>query len=360
MLAAYGAIFVLSFLVTVNLVPWILRLALRYGFVDSPGPRKIHARPIPYGGGLCVALGVAATILAGCGAAAYQLNGSGLAWFPEAWKEHLAGIVSQIPQVLTILTGGLAILVVGMADDRYRLSPWTRLAAESMIALVVTLQVGRLELFLSHGGWGEVAGTAVTVAWIVVMTNTFNLLDHFDGICGGVAIASGTCFMAVALLTGQLFVAALLTAMIGSTLGFFLFNFPPARMFLGDGGSLFLGYLMSVTTVQFTFFESGSGIATYFVPLCVMAVPIFDTARVCLLRWREGRSIFDADRNHLAHRLSARGLAPRTIVVLVMGLTGLAGLGSLALYWTTSVWGVVGVMTLVAAIFAMMTVLESR
>jgi UDP-GlcNAc:undecaprenyl-phosphate GlcNAc-1-phosphate transferase len=361
MLIAYFGILTAAFLVTLNLVPWIVRLALRFDFVDRPGERKVHVLPTPYGGGLAVALGMGITLLAGTAAAIYQLRGGGFAWFPQEFEAYLTGVEAKLPQLLSILTGGFAILVVGMADDRYKLSPWTRLIAEGLIGLVVALQVGRLDLFLPGSLLGDVAGTAATVVWIVVVTNTFNLLDHFDGICSGVCLVSSICLFAIAVLTGQLFIAALLACLIGSTLGFFLFNFPPARIFLGDGGSLFLGYLMSVTTVLFTFYrEGGYPLFSYFVPLVILALPVYDTFRVCVIRLREGRSIFSADRNHVAHRLLDMGLSPRRIVVVVLTLTLVAGLGAVLLYHVRGEAGAAGVAIQVLLVLVAVSFVENR
>jgi UDP-GlcNAc:undecaprenyl-phosphate GlcNAc-1-phosphate transferase len=360
MLFAYFGIIGLSLLITVNLVPLVMKLAIRFDFMDKPGPRKVHTKVTPYGGGLAIALGMLLTILAGVGIAMVQLKTSSISWFPESMSVYLTGIQAMIPKLLAVMTGAFAILVVGMADDRYKLSPWTRLTAEALIALIVTLQIGRLDLFLPDGTLADVVGVAATVAWIVVMTNTFNLLDHFDGVCSGVALMSAICLFGIAILTGQLFIAAILGAMIGAILGFFLFNFPPAKIFLGDGGSLFLGYIMSVCTVLFTFYEGGYTMYSYFVPLLVMAVPIFDTARVCLIRIREGRSIFDADKNHLAHRLSAMGLSPRRIVGVVLTLTLLSGLAAVLMYQVTNEWGALGLLIQVLIVFIIITFLERR
>ncbi len=360
MLFAYSGIFVLSLLLTVNLIPWIMKLALKFEFVDKPGERKVHTHAMPYGGGLAIALGMTITILAGCGLAMIQLQSRSFAWFPAGWDIYLSGIRQQLPRLLALLVGAFAILVVGMADDRYKLAPWTRLAAESLIALIVTLQVGRLNLFLQHDLLNDVIGTVVTVAWIVVMTNTFNLLDHFDGMCSGVAMVSAVCLLGIALITGQLFIAAILASFIGAVLGFFLFNAPPARIFLGDGGSLFLGYIMSTTTILFTFYQGGYTLYSYFVPLIIMSVPIFDTARVCFIRLRERRSIFDADKNHMAHRLSAMGLSPRRIVAIVLTLTLLTGLAAVMLYHVNNEWGALGLVLQVFFVFVIITFLERR
>lgn len=360
MLFAFFGIIGLSFLLTINLVPWVMKIALRFEFVDKPGPRKVHSRAVPYGGGLAIALGMTITILAGVGIALLQLRTSSLAWFPESLAIHLGGVQATLPKLLSVMAGAFAVLVVGMADDRYKLSPWTRLVAEALIALIVTLQIGRLDLFLPDGLAADVAGVAVTVLWIVVMTNTFNLLDHFDGVCSGVALMSAICLFGIAVLTGQLFIAAILGAMIGAVLGFFLFNFPPAKIYLGDGGSLLLGYIMSVSTILFTFYQGEYTLYSYFVPLLVMAVPIFDTARVCIIRIRERRSIFDADKNHLAHRLSAMGLGPRRIVVLVLTLSLLCGLAAVLMYQVSDEWGALGLLIQVLLIFVMITFLERR
>ncbi len=305
-----GLLAIAAFAVTAGLVPLVVRAARRTGFLDLPGPRKIHAEPMPYGGGLALAAGMLVA-----------LWGSLLLPGPEP---------RAVPRTLIVFTlGSLVVLALGLVDDRRKLSAAFKLGVETVVALGVALSGQRLELWDT----GPVLGTAATVLWILAVTNAFNLLDHMDGLSSGVAAISGLGFLVVALQTGQEALAGPLVALLGACAGFLLFNFPPARIFLGDAGSLFLGFWLSCLTVSFTFHERRQDpIVTYFVPVAVLAVPLFDTAVVSLIRLAQGRPLFEGDRNHLAHRLLAMGLSPRRTVLAVYALTLYASLSAVLLY----------------------------
>jgi UDP-GlcNAc:undecaprenyl-phosphate GlcNAc-1-phosphate transferase len=191
------------------------------------------------------------------------------------------------------------------------------------------------------------------------VVNAFNLLDHMDGICAGTAAVCGLAFAAVALQTGQHFIAALLLAGVGTAAGFLVFNFPPATVFLGDAGSQFLGYGLAVSTILFTFYEPPYPLFSYFVPGVVLAVPFYDVARVAGIRLAQRRSPFEADRNHLAHRLAALGLSPRQAALAVYALTGASGVAAALLYEATPAAGA-AIFACVAAGLVLVGFLEAR
>jgi UDP-GlcNAc:undecaprenyl-phosphate GlcNAc-1-phosphate transferase len=289
---------------------------------------------MPYGGGIAVAAGTLAAALGGA----------------------LLGPPGEIARPLLLTTlGSLAILGLGLVDDRRKLSAGVKLAVETGVALGVALGGLRLELF----DRGPLIGTAATVLWILAVTNAFNLLDHMDGLSSGVAAIAGLAFLVVALQTGQEAIARPLAALLGACAGFLLFNFPPARIFLGDAGSLFLGFWLSCLTVSFTFYERGHfALYTYFVPVAVLSVPLFDTAVVTAIRLVQGRPLFEGDRNHLAHRLLALGLSPRRTVLTVYVLTLTAGLSAVLLYQVRGLPGAVLVLAQLLLTFAVITLLE--
>jgi UDP-GlcNAc:undecaprenyl-phosphate GlcNAc-1-phosphate transferase len=334
MLPYPGLLALAAFAVTALLVPIVIRLARRTGFLDHPGPRKIHGEPMPYGGGIAVAAGTLAAALGGA----------------------LLGPAEEFPRPLLVTAcGSLAIFGLGLVDDRRKLSAGVKLAVETVVALGVALGGLRLELF----DRGPLIGTAATVLWILAVTNAFNLLDHMDGLSSGVAAIAGLAFLVVALQTGQEAIAQPLAALLGACAGFLLFNFPPARIFLGDAGSLFLGFWLSCLTVSFTFYERGHfALYTYFVPVAVLSVPLFDTAVVTAIRLVQGRPLFEGDRNHLAHRLLALGLSPRRTVLTVYVLTLTAGLSAVLLYQVRGLPGAVLVLAQLLLTFAVITLLE--
>jgi UDP-GlcNAc:undecaprenyl-phosphate GlcNAc-1-phosphate transferase len=321
-----------SFAIAGLLLPAVIRLALRVGFVDRPGPRKSHAAPMPYGGGLAVAAGFLFTLAAGLAACWFIARGTTFG-LPSDVTHYAPGAVSKAPELALLAGGSLVILLLGTADDRWKLKPRLKLFVETLVATGFVIGGERLSLFM-EGSWvSEVAGGAVTVLWIVGVTNAFNLLDHMDGLTGGVTFLACAAFAVIAAVTGQWFVAAGLAALGGASAAFLVFNFPPARVFIGDGGSLFVGFTLSALTVTFTFYEPAAHRPPYAwtIPLVVLAVPLYDTASVILTRLRNRKPLFEGDRNHVAHRLLALGMTPRGAALTVYAMTAMTGLAAVLL-----------------------------
>ena len=315
------------------LVPLVIRLARRTGFLDLPGPRKIHATPMPYGGGFAVAAGFFAAL-----ATAVALD-----------LPHLG-----LKTLSVFALGSLVMLTLGAVDDRRRLSAKLKLLVQTITASGVAAGGERLEVF-NAGPW---LGGAITVLWIVAVTNAFNLLDHMDGLSSGVAAIALGAFLAVALQTGQPGMATAVAPLLGACAGFLLWNFPPAKIFLGDAGSLFIGFWLACLTVPFTFYTAPYRFYTYGVPLAVLAVPLFDTGSVVLIRLWKRKPLFEGDTNHLAHRLSALGMSKRLTVLTVYALTLAAGTAAVLLYHVSTT-GAVLVFVLLVLIFGIMTLLEA-
>jgi UDP-GlcNAc:undecaprenyl-phosphate GlcNAc-1-phosphate transferase len=321
-----------AFAVTALALPLVMRLARRGGFLDHPDPRKTHTVPMPYGGGIAVALGFLVSMAGGLGAA--WAIGRGVSFgLPPDVTHHASGAMSKAPELGTLMCGSLVILFLGAVDDRRKLGPGTKLLVETLVAAGFVLGGERLSLFWEGSLPGDLVGGAVTVLWIVGITNAFNLIDHMDGMAGGVALLACAAFGIVAWVTGQWFVASAIAALGGSCAAFLRVNFPPARMFLGDAGALFIGFVLAALTVTFTFYEKNGGMvpAAWAIPLVILAIPLYDTASVVLTRLRTRRPIFEGDRNHLAHRLLDLGMSPRAAVLTVYSMTAMTGLAAVLL-----------------------------
>src|SRR5262245_61186028 len=210
-----------SFGITALLLPPLIRLARRAGFVDHPGPRKSHSAPMPYGGGIAVALGFMLTLAAGVCACWLIQRGSTLG-LPAEVRHYAPGVLSKTPELLLIIAGGFVILLLGTADDRWKLTPRLKLLVETLVATGFVVGGERLSLFLEGTTVGNLVGGAITVVWIVGITNAFNLLDHLDGLTGGVTLLTCAAFAIVAGVTGQWFVAAALLALAGAAGAFLL------------------------------------------------------------------------------------------------------------------------------------------
>lgn len=275
-------------------------VALRIGMVDHPAPRKLHARPVPLLGGLALYLAV---LLA-------------LVILEDRYNLH---------QLAGVLLGATAISFLGIWDDRWGLRPLIKLAGQGVIAGAVMATGVTIGLF----PWPAL-NALITLLWLVGITNAFNLIDNMDGLSGGIGAVGAAFFLLLAALNGQYLVGALAAAVLGACLGFLRYNFNPASIFMGDTGSLFLGFLMAVLGIKLRF-PNNVAFVTWMVPVLVLGVPIFDTVLVVFSRLRRGLNpLTTPGKDHLSHRLVRAGLTHRE-AVLTLYLVQVA-LGVLAMF----------------------------
>ncbi len=327
------------------------RMALRIGFVDRPTRRKFHREPKPLGGGVAIFLATSLTVILGLLAVIFRA--SILPGSQGFILTHLGGITSRLAQLGIIFAGGAVMAAVGLVDDIRGLKVRWKLLLEIVVALVLVISGIRITLFIGN----PFTSGLLTVIWIVGITNAFNLLDNMDGVSAGVGLIVIGIFAAVAFETGQLFVASLLLALGGATLAFLLFNFPPAKIFMGDCGSLFLGYMIAALTVVFTFYQESHPISTILIPAIILALPIYDTASVIIIRLAEKRSPFEADKRHFSHRLVDLGMSVRQAVLIIYLMTFALGILAVLLYRVGLV-GAVVVLIHTFAIILLIVVLE--
>jgi UDP-GlcNAc:undecaprenyl-phosphate GlcNAc-1-phosphate transferase len=352
----------------------VRRLGPRIGLVDRPGARKIHEKPMPTSGGLAIWLGLVVPLgLGQCllwllhgpflGPAAGSARGTRLPEFLVASGivEHFSGLWQQSPKLWLLLGGGTALMILGLADDCRGLDWRFRLTAQTAVAAMMVACGWCVRLPCNVPG----LAFAVSVVWIVGLVNAFNMLDNMDGLSAGVAAIAAAILAAAALLAPrpdnhqpQLFVAGFLLLITGSLLGFLGHNRSPARLFMGDAGSYLIGYLLAMATLTATF--AGGGLPPYgaLAPLCVMAVPIYDTASVVLIRLRQRRSPFVGDKSHFSHRLVKLGMTKRQAVLTIYLATATCGLGALLLHQVDRV-GAILILLLVACTLLLVGLLES-
>ncbi len=338
------------------LTPLVRGLARARGFVDEPGPRKIHSHPVALGGGLAI-FGATWLPLAAALAAVWFAPDWVSSAFPSA-APHVAGARSVAGVGAAYLGGAVVIFVLGLVDDARALGPRIKLLVQVAVAAALALSGIRLSTFMDAWPGGTLLQGALTVGWIVVVTNAFNLLDNMDGLAAGVAAAAAGAFGLIALSTGQLFIALALLTLMGAALGFLAFNRSPASIFMGDAGSLTLGYHLSVLTILFTFYEAAYPLTVYFVPLLVLAIPLYDTASVILIRLRTGQPIMKGDTNHFSHRLVKLGLSRANAVRVIVLLTAVMGLSAILLYRLDSAWSALA-FAQGLAVLAVVAVLEA-
>src|SRR5579859_2451271 len=302
-------------------------LALRVGMVDLPGPRKVHLEPIPLLGGLAIYGGV------------------------------LLGVYSLFQgearaQIGAILAGATLIAAVGILDDRGWLHHQVKLFIGMPVAAGILLLSGiHAQVFsvLLGGKTGSVLDAILTVVCVVGITASFSILDHMDGLCAGVAAMASVFFAMLAYLNGQSLVSVLAAAVLGAAAGFLRWNFKPAKIFMGDGGAMFLGFLMATLGLKLRL-DHANHFSAWLAPVLVLGATIFDTTLVTISRSRRGLLPFATPgKDHTAHRLANIGLGQRG-AVLTMYLLGAGGGGAAVFVGYLSIPGALALATVVLAI----------
>ncbi len=276
----YTLAFLVPLIVTWVATPWAARIAHRVGMVDHPKEGRFHSDPTPYLGGLAVAAGL---ILIG-----------GVAAGAEG-------------QLLVLLLCGVALGAVGFVDDWRSIGPLMKIAIEAACGLALWL-VG-----VRAGFFGVPAlDLLLTIGWVVAVTNALNLLDNMDGLSSGVVAIAGVTFFAIAAQRGDYLVGSFALAIAGASLGFLRHNFPPAKIFLGDAGSLMLGFFLAGLALKLDLVGPGGTVRALIV-LLIVGVPLFDTLLVFIARARDHRPVYLGGTDHSSHRLSMRGVSPRNV-----------------------------------------------
>jgi UDP-GlcNAc:undecaprenyl-phosphate/decaprenyl-phosphate GlcNAc-1-phosphate transferase len=301
-------------------------LAPRIGFLDRPGGHKSHITPTPMGGGVAIWL----TTVAILGLGLLLIYSVAPAKFPEALARHASGATLRAGSLGLILALATVIMLMGLVDDWKTLDWKLRLGIQFACAAALAWGGVRVTLFgpFTHPLWGGV----VTTFWVVGLTNSFNMLDNMDGLAASVGLIVAILFCGAQIAVGSLFVPAAMLVLAGALAGFLVHNHWPARLFMGDAGSNFLGFLLGALTVAGTYTREGASPYGVLAPLLVMAVPLYDMTSVILIRISEGRSPFKGDRRHFSHRLVARGLTIPWAVCTIDLVTLAGGAGALLLH----------------------------
>ncbi len=322
-------ILVVGFITSLSLTPLSRIIAFKLGVVDKPNPqRKIHVEAKPLMGGLAI-----------YGAFALSL----LLFSPP----------QHIVELGAVLSGAGMLAIVGLADDRYNLGVVVRLIAQSAAALVLILAGIHIRLFNI-----PVLDYAFTLFWVVGLTNALNFMDNMDGLAAGMAAIAASWFTLLAFNEGLTLVSSLAAALAGSAVGFLIYNFNPASLFMGDMGALVLGFVLAALGIKLEFGTQPLNV-TWMVPLLVLAVPLTDTMLVVFTRLREGRSPFQGGKDHSSHRLMSMGFNQRVTLLILYGLAilfgalaflvstldpqtafivGVIGLGAMAGFFALMVW----------------------
>ena len=285
--------------VALVLTPLVMGMARRLGAVDQPGPRRIHDRPIPRLGGLAIAIAVLVT-----------------AW--AAWRLPGPTSVLELKPLLGLTLASVPILLMGVWDDMRGLAPPFKLAAQVMAALVL-VAFGYGVPMLTNPFSGSVASgflnVPLTVLWVVVVTNAINLIDGLDGLAPGAVMIASLTLWWVGRTHGDGWVMFIGAPLAGASLGFLRYNFPPARVFMGDTGSQFVGLVLAAISLLEN--RKGTAAITLLFPLVTLGIPLLDGVSAFVRRLAQGRPVFHGDAEHLHHRLLRIGLSPRSALLVL-------------------------------------------
>ncbi|MBD50786.1 MAG: hypothetical protein CMB08_02540 [Euryarchaeota archaeon] len=308
-------------LVSAGTLPFWRFCCKSIGLMDVPGYRKIHDSPVPLAGGLAVITGLAIPIL-------FVVLWACLGSLPESFAHIVSyGLSNRGWQLAAILVGSIAMLALGMLDDSRDLLPKWKLLGQVIIALAVAASGIRVTMFVDS----DIFSYAITVLWILTVTNSVNFQDNMNGLCPGLGIICGWFFAWHAGLEGQYLVATLAFLFSGALFGFLPFNFPKGRVFLGDGGSHVVGFVLSVLAVLPDFYSDDTPYKWLIItPLLILFIPLADLISIIVIRCRLGQPIWVGDNNHFSHRLVRSG-HPKTRAVLLLLLIS-AVIGALTLF----------------------------
>lgn len=292
---------VLSFVMT----PLSIKLAPKIGAVDIPNDnRRMHSKTMPRFGGLAIFVGSTVAMII---------------------------FLRFDPKIVTIIGGGILIYLLGIIDDIKRLSAKVKFVGQLSIAVIMYMGDVRIEFITNYFGQGksqlgEVLCFIITIIWIVGITNTVNLIDGLDGLAAGTAAIASLCIAYAAYIHGTYLTAGAMLALAGGALGFLPYNFHPAKCFMGDGGSLYLGFILATTSVLGTV-KSATFVAVI-IPVFILGLPIFDTAFAIFRRIVNKRPIMEADKGHLHHRLMGLGYGQRRSTLMLYGISGIMGVAA--------------------------------
>ncbi len=360
MLWFLAACLIPSFVVSCSVTGVMRWLSPRIGLIDQPASRKVHTTPTPLGGGLGIVAGFLITASAAQVAVWWLLRQPELPlWIPEELRPHLSGVMARSGQFWILAVSGVIVATMGFLDD-YRPLPWQpRLFVQLGIAVTLASCGFRATVFASQP-W---IGFILTVLWIGVLINAFNFLDNMDALSSGIGLIASVMFAAVMLTSTadpKWFVGGVLLVLAGSIAGFLCHNWPPAKIFMGDAGSMFIGLMLACLTLHGTFYDAKQSTRSVILaPLCVLAIPLYDFTSVMLIRLSQGRSPFQADKSHFSHRLVELGLSRKYAVLTVHLCTITTGIGALLLYRVQDWTGAILVLSMVLCVLAVVAILET-
>lgn len=350
----YPYLFLLALALSLWFVPYARRLAIKLRVIDLPHERKVHEGIRPRLGGLAVY--TAFMLVLGI-----QLGGFFL-WKDTRWfAENFSVLAAQaemltpaLPRLGIILLGATLMLVLGFVDDRRGIGFSYKIKFVAQFLAAGVLLLGGVSTTFMPTPW---LNYLVTIFWVVGITNAFNLLDNMDGLAAGVALIASFMFLLITIVQAQFFSAMILCIFAGAVAGFLYHNFYPAKIFMGDTGSHFIGYMLATLSITSSYVVPESeNLLPALIPLLILSLPIFDTVSVIIIRLKERRPIFQGDRRHFSHRLVDLGMSQRGAVVFIYLIAAVLGLAATLLPYLP-LWGQILVLLQTVLTYVMITIL---
>lgn len=352
-----AALLVGSFTLSAVLTAMAKRIAPRIGLVAYPKADRYHRSIIPLGGGIAIFFTLAIFLIGAVALVRFLVVPGHLGQFAEWTGLNPTDFLRRSDELLVIFLCAAVLFAMGLRDDKRALGPFFKLVVQFIVAGIAAYFADvRVEFFIQS----RIVTAAISALWIVVIINAFNFLDNMDGASAGMAVIASAVLFVAAAFNGQVLVGGLAIVFIGSLLGFLVFNFPPASIFMGDAGSLVVGFFIALLTLRTTYYQqTGSG-SWYpvLLPLIAMAVPLYDFTSVVLLRISQGKSPFVGDTQHFSHRLRRRGLTDTQTALTLYLATLCTGLGATFLYQVNLV-GAILIVVQTALIVAIIGIFES-
>ncbi len=319
------AIFV-SFILSLFLTELFRQFAIAHNILDHPHGRKTHKHSTPLLGGASIFLTfhISLFIIFFLYLFSYDFREA----LPGSSMFNFLGLGS-FQKVIGILSGGVIIFVLGLVDDLTVLNPWVKLAGQILSAFLLVCSGIRIEMFY-FSNW--ILSSLITIAWIVLLTNSLNLLDNMDGLCAGISFICALAFFFCIQPYDEFLLRLLLMIFAGSVAGFLFHNISPAKIFMGDAGSMFCGFFLSTVGVLGTFHLEGTpSRVAILAPVVILSVPLFDTFSVIYLRWKNNQPIMLGDKRHFSHRLVELGMTSRQAVEFIWLVGIISGISALFL-----------------------------
>ncbi len=328
--------------------------AWRAGFVARPVRDRFAERATPLGGGIAIFITLTAFIIPA--AITIKFFPGNLNSLAQTVNIEIADFLAKVNQLVVILLSAFVLLVLGLWDDKKGLVPYFKLAVQFAAAITAVIFADvRVEFFIEN----KIITSVLSAFWIVLIINAFNFLDNMDGLAAGIAVIASCILFTAAAISGQVFVGGLALVLIGTLLGFLVLNFPPAKIFMGDAGSLVVGFFVALLTLRTNYYHTGeSGRYLVMMPALVMAVPLYDFISVTLLRISQGKSPFVGDTQHFSHRLKRHGLTDTQTILTLYLATLCTGLGATFLY-QVNLAGAILIFTQPFMILAIIAVFET-